>query len=115
MKLILFCIRKTLKNEQKTIQKINEERQRKNLARIIDAWRYEQKIEKFQLKIHIKQLRRCFDGMIAIPQAQKKDIIEYNSNRVMFRTLLAFLRFKRESIVSKHKANVMAQYRNHNL
>ena len=46
---------------------------------------------------------------------EKKDIQEYNSNRVMFRTLLAFLRFKRESIVSKHKNDSMAQYRNQKL
>jgi hypothetical protein len=57
----------------------------------------------------------CFDILKAIPLAQKKDIFEYNNNRVMFRTLLAFLRFKRERIVGKHKDIAMAQYRNRNL
>jgi len=47
LKLIIHAIKKTLKNERKMMLEIAQERGKRQLRLIIDAWRFEGKVEKF--------------------------------------------------------------------
>lgn len=51
LKMIIHGIRKTLYKEKKMMTEIDDQRKTRQLRQIVNGWRFEGKIQRFQLKL----------------------------------------------------------------
>jgi hypothetical protein len=55
--MIIHGIRKTLHKERKMMAQVDDERKIRQLRQIVNGWRFEGKIKRFQLKLQQKLAR----------------------------------------------------------